>query len=386
MEGLLGNTQTLLGVVATLAILCLFVEIKKEDNGEKESDNFIFRLISSIGSDVLKNLSKFAGKIRKRADNKKIEVYERCGLLSKSLDKPVESYLIDLCKSKARNDLHQSLLKCLGKLESINRKILNYSQINNTIDSKDNKSNIIKYYNYRQEPQVISLLVFLVAMLFLLTDVFSVNNNWIIPFTWFYLLNIFAFSVMLWINHFSHCYNFTPALPKRNLWIKILCGLLNIVIPSSVFCLLLYLPFDKLSILLSIGCFVIIVLLTCVPMFNKYWQKHEYSKTIVLKHIVYFCISALYGVFLIYYLTANYPETTYITHIQFFYNSSIVRYILFIVLLLDLILIPFYGGYLHMKIDEWIIIRRTKKNLSLYYKQLDDTVEELQDIIQDIIA
>lgn len=80
MEGFLGNSQTLLGTIATLAIVCLFVgKIDDKTNG-----NFIFHLITAIGNDVTENLSKFNRQLKERAESKKQEVYRRAGVDVKS--------------------------------------------------------------------------------------------------------------------------------------------------------------------------------------------------------------------------------------------------------------------------------------------------------------
>ena len=54
---------------------------------------------------------------------------------------------------------------------------------------------------------------------------------------------------------------------------------------------------------------------------------------------------------LMHFLVNNYQETTYITHLQMFYNPHNVRCFLFVLLLLDLIFVLFYGGYFHMKMN-----------------------------------
>ena len=95
-------------------------------------------------------------------------------------------------------------------------------------------------------------------------------------------------------------------------------------------------------------------------------------------------MAAIVGVLIVSLMEAFYPHTEFDDNIQFFREPLYIRYVLFSVLLLDLILVPLYGGYLHMKIDEWRAVRRVNKCVSLYDRQLESAVDELYDVINEI--
>ena len=382
MESLLGNTQTLLGTICTLAILCLFAEIK---NGETSSanGNFVFQLIAAIASDVNKNLRKFVLKIKARAEVRKNEVYDRFNL-KRTETESVEGILAKKCIEVGKSELYQQFLQVLTKINVVRNKILVASEINPQFDEPIQQKFIV-YYNKRQEPQLIALMVFLTSILFLLVDIFQFDNSIIVPFTWFFILNIFAFSCKVWINHFSHTYTDDLRDTTRHLMVNVLCGMVGIFITTAGFSLILYLPFEVLSVILAILTQFTGVFIACSLMYRSYWSTHEYSRTIVLKHMVYFFVSALMGVLMLLAAKSYWCQPDFLLHVHFFCNPLFVRWLLYMVLILDLILIPLYGGYVHMKIDEWKTVRKIKKKVSQYDNQLDEAIEELSSVITDII-
>lgn len=382
MESLLGNTQTLLGTICTLAILCLFAEIKN-DEASSANGNFVFQLIAAIASDVNKNLRKFVLKIKARAEVRKNEVYERFNL-KRTESESVESILAKKCIEIGKSELHQQFLKVLTKINIVRNKILVASEINPQLDEPSQQKFIV-YYNKRQEPQLMALMVFLTSILFLLIDVFQFDNSIIVPFTWFFILNMLAFSCTVWINHFSHTYTDDIRDSSRHLVVNMLCGLVGIFITTAGFSLILYLPFEVLSVILAILTQFTGVFIACSLMYRSYWSTHEYSRTIVLKHMVYFFVSAFVGTLMLFVAKSYWPQSDFLFHVQFFWNALFARCLLYMVLILDLILIPLYGGYVHMKIDEWKTVRIIKKKVSQYDNQLDEAIEELSSVITDII-
>lgn len=381
-ESFLGNTQTLLGTIATLAILCLFVEIRKDD-GADANGNFIFQLIAAIGSDVNQNLKKLANKISNKAQNKKVETYKRCGLDKSVIDANIESYLDSLCRKSNRNDLSQKLLSIYKKIDIVERKILDYSEVNILFNGQ-NQQKFIAYYNKRQEPRLMALMIFLSSMLFLFIDVFKVDVNHSVLFTWFFLFYMIAFSGLIWMNHFSHNYEEKNRDLTRKVCFYIVCGIVNVIIVSMGFVFTLYLPFGYLATILAFLFPISCTFVISTRMYHSYWQTHVYSRTIVLKHIIYITLAAIVGVLIVSLMEAFYPHTEFDDNIQFFREPLYIRYVLFSVLLLDLILVPLYGGYLHMKIDEWRAVRRVNKCVSLYDRQLESAVDELYDVINEI--
>lgn len=383
MECFLNNTQSLLAAIATLAILCLFVEMRGNEKFNPNG-NFIFQLIAAIGSDVNNNLSRFYNSIKSRAEDKKKEVYKRCGVVIRGEGQTEDRYLYSICEAKGRNDLKQKLLSVYKKIDETGRKILDYSGIKYQFDGK-NQPKFIDHYNIRQEPRLIALMVFLTSIIFLFLDIILFDFEYIVPFTWLFLFNVIAFSFMVWNNHFSHVYDNTIRKTKRRLGVKILCGILNLLVPMFCFSLLLYLPFDYLSLILSIVCPIVIIIVICTPMFRSYRHKHEYTRTIVLKHMVYFGLSALVGTCILHYMSSHYMEYAFQRHMHFFFNPLYVQWLLYSVLLLDLIFIPLYGGYIHMKVDEWRAVRRIKKRISQYDILLNDSVEEMYSVVYEIV-
>ena len=85
------------------------------------------------------------------------------------------------------------------------------------------------------------------------------------------------------------------------------------------------------------------------------------------------------------YMDSHYPYPAYMSHVVFFRTPLYARYFLYLVLLADLIFIPVYGGYLHMKIDEIKTVKRIKKRESLFIRQLDEAVDNLYDIVKEIM-
>lgn len=382
MESFLGNTQTLLGTICTLAILCLFAEIKNGDT-PNANGNFVFQLIAAIASDVNKNLRKFANKIKQRTEVRKNEIYERFNL-KRTESESVESLLTRRCLESKNLELNQKFLKALTKIDTIRRKILVVSEINPQLD-EPSQHKFITYCNKRQEPQLVALMVFLISLMFLVADIFQFDNSTIVPFTWFFMLNALAFSFAVWTNHFSHVYKDQVRDSHRSLFVNILGGLICISVPAMGFSLLLYLPFDILSILLAILAPFVCVLVVCLLMYKRYWNTHDYSRTIVLKHMVYFFVSALIGTIVSLNAEGWASEADFQRHVEFFRNPLYARWLLYVVLILDLILVPLYGGYVHMKIDEWMAVRRIKRKVSQYDSQLDEAAEELLSVVTDII-
>lgn len=378
MEGFLGNSQTLLGTIATLAIVCLFVgKIDDKTNG-----NFIFHLITAIGNDVTENLSKFNRQLKERAESKKQEVYRRAGVdvKSKAENLNEESYLFKLCNDDGSK--RQALTEKWKNIDIVTRKMLDLPELNKQIDGKA-QSNIV-LYNRREESLLMSLFVFLSSMIILFIDSIPIALEYSVPFTWFFMFYLTSFSVMVWLNQFSHKYENRFKVKPRHLWLNIFCGILNAVIPTVAFVILLYLPFEGLSIVLAILSCILIILFSCIPMFDRYWQVHNYSRTVVLKHIIYFIISAAIGTIVVMVMKANYPYPFFLEHLDFFFDLSVLRGVIFTVLLLDLLFVPLYGGYLHMKINEFRILRKEKRHISTYDKELDKSIEELYTMICEL--
>ena len=119
-------------------------------------------------------------------------------------------------------------------------------------------------------------------------------------------------------------------------------------------------------------------------MYFRYWNNHDYTRTIVLKHMVYFFVAAVIGVLITLWMERLFVHDEFNKHIVFFTEPLYVRYALYSVFLLNLIIIPLYGGYLHMKIDEWIAVSRVNKRVAQYDKQLEGAIEELHDVINEI--
>lgn len=383
MSELLGNTQTLVGTISTLAILCLFVEIR---SGEKENanGNFVFQLITAIGSDVDRSLRKFANTIKRKTEDKIIEIYKRCGIIKPESMPSVESYLTKKCLENNNKELLLKFLQSYKKVDAVGRKILTYSEVNSLLNGK-NKQQFISQYNNRQEPQLIALMVFLTSILFLLLDAFNFNCLFSVPFTWFFVFNLIAFSFMIWLNHFSHCYEDKKRDTNRHLVVYVLCGIISLILPPITFALSLYLPFKWMPLLAATSCPIVIVLISCVPMFYSYWKYHGYSRTIVLKHLLYFIMSSFIGVGVLFIMGLLYPEPFFNSHLYYFTQPAYARWSLLIILLLNLIFIPLYGGYLHMKIDEWKTVKRINRVISQYTKQLDNAVDELYEIVSEIM-
>lgn len=372
MNDLLEGSQTLLGVIATLAIVCLFIH---------DGNNFIFGIITSIGNDVYQNIMKVAAKINDETYKKMSDVYNKSGLSNAALtSNSVVSYIRDKYKNNDTNA--QRLLSQITKIDMINRQILNVSKLH--ITSMDNYTGVfIDNYKKREEAQMMSLMVFVSSIVILLLDILRLDYSLAVPFTWFFILNLLAFSIMMWQNHFSHDYNEKMNSDERRLWTDISCGMASVIVPNFIFVLFLYLPFNYLSILLSISCYVVISIVLSLFMMGVYWKCHHYSKTIVLKHVVYFIISAIFGVGLVWFMTKYYTHSNIAANIEFFHNPYYVRCSLFVILLLDLIIIPIYGGFLHFKVDEFMAIKRVKKETKHYIDKLDIAMDELYDIISD---
>ena len=383
MIDLLGNTQTLLGTIATLAILCLFV-VTGEGNKSGSNGNFIFQLISAIGSDVDLNLQRISNNSRSRAAEKKAEIYNRCGLTKSDSSTSIESHLFTLCLKNNRTDLKQKLSTSYQKIDTVSRKILDNSEMNSLVGEKE--LHFTSCFKLRQEPHLIALMVFLVSMLFLLLDVLSIPGNFIVPFTWFFMLDVIVFSVVVWFNHFSHTYEDAVRNKTRDLLSHVLCGMASLLIPAVGFAVLLYLPFHALSVVFAIFFYLAVVFFSCAPMFRRYRKNHDYSRTIILKHIVYFVLSATMGAFFLVYVESVSPHPAFSSNVEFFREPVYARWLLYIVLLCDLIFIPVYGGYLHMKIDEWRIVKLIKKSESRLITQLDEAMENLYDVIKEILS
>ena len=379
---MLGNTQTFLGTIATLAILCLFAEMRKAESGGANS-NFIFQLIAAIGSDVIQNLKKLSTSVSNRAKEKITEIYKICDVEKNNVGSATESYLFSLCYKKDNNNLAQKLSLVYKKIDMVSRRILDYAELNKLFDGQNQKS-FVTYYSNRQESQLMALMVFLSSMLFLFIDIFDVSYRLTVPFTWLFLFYFVAFSLLVWKNHFSHSYEekIIEVVSKR--WIYVLCGLACLFLPSLCFTVALYLPFGSLTLFVAIIIAIIVAIVPSNVMYFRYWNTHDYTRTIVLKHLVYFCVAAIIGVWITLWMESSFAHDEFEKHITFFTEPLYVRYVLYSVLLLNLIIIPLYGGYLHMKIDEWIAVSRVKNRVAQYDKQLEGAIEELHDVINEI--
>lgn len=291
-----------------------------------------------------------------------------------------EKYLLNLCKKDSAK--RRNLIEKWKNIDIVSRKMLDLPEISKQVDRK-NQSNFV-LYNMREESYLMSLFVFLVSILLLLIDAIPVKLHIAVPFTWFFLFDVVAFSILVWVNQFSHNYNNVVETNRRHLGLNILCGLISLILAPTLCVILLFLPFGSLSIVLAILAGCLITMFTCMPMFDKYWQVHRYPRTIALKHVFYFVISAIIGTAVVVFMEAYYPYPVFLKNLEFFYIPEVLRGFLFSVLLLDLLFVPLYGGYMHMKIDEFRIIRQVKKRISLYDKNLDEAVEELYSVICDL--
>lgn len=125
---LLGNTQTLLGVLVTLIVLCLF----------NDESNFLLKLIRNMTADYAKNLQEKVADIRKQIQKQKDEMEKELGVIVSN-----RIFWVKLAKSKG-DDLYERMLNnnkeeqniLGGMLDNLNEPLSRFSKTDGDLQLK----------------------------------------------------------------------------------------------------------------------------------------------------------------------------------------------------------------------------------------------------------
>lgn len=370
----LSSYQTFFGVVITLAIVCLFA-------GKENGSSFISQIVNVIGDDLLENINRKSQSIKEEVSKKRAEIYSKYNLSDKVGNKPPMIYLYETCGENT--EIKKELADTDIEVETINREILAY--VDTADDFGQNGREHIKTFSSKRfEPQFMAFFVLLVSIVVLLLTVLPISFKFVIPFVLFFTFYQLVFSFVVWLNYFKHKPHQDNYYKGRKIGLHLLSGLIVLILPSFVFVLFMFLPFEGLSIISSVISFLLIVLLASLFMFNRRWHKHIHSRTIILTHIFYFGVASVFGYFVLMYFI-RFQNDYFLKHYDLLFQPNIVFGLQSILLVLNLIFVPLYGGYLHMKIDEWRSRRVLRKTIAEKNQRLSVALEKLEDIIVQII-
>ena len=364
MISLLGSTQTFLGVIATIAILCLFTTHKE--------GNFIALLLDNIRDNTIDTIQKYATSIKGKASNRKNELYKESGI--DFGDESPDSYINK--RVLKQNDF----AKIIEKLNMQTN--LAYSTAEQIEVLNEERRKIIEQdYSKRREAKSIALLVLLSSIFLLLLDSLNICYCYIIPFTYFFISYIMVFSFVIWVNHFTkRPIKEIESYTKRNLN-TILSIFFYLFFPFLFFVLLGVQKdgFDHI-VIFAVSIYLIFLIIIALNMHRRYWHYHNYPITNLLRHFIYFIIGSIYCTFLLhYFLRLN--NMAFVENTRWLYEPQHLRALIMSLLISNIVFIPLFGGYLYLIKGEYRIKKKYKRMEKLIDKNLDNVMERLHIVI-----
>lgn len=362
---LLQSAQTFLGVIATLAILCLF-------SSHKEG-NFISLLLGDIDNNTDINISKYANNIKEKVNNRKNKLYEENDL--KFDDESPESYL----NSRVLNQ--KKFASIIAEMGILTNKALETSE-NIKILNKDRKEQVKNDYSKRHETKLVALLVLLTSLFFLIMDILNICLEYAVPFTYFFISYLLVFSLVMWKNYFSNHQNQKIQDEKKKRVLSVLIRLCFIFSPLLLL-ILLFLQIPRYATMIAIIVYLVAVVVFAIRMFSRYRYFHNYPVAIVLRHFFYFICASILGTVLLVYLRGIGNET-FLINSSWLYSPFYARILLVTILIADIVFIPLFGGYLYLRKGEIKIKRKYRKSEKSIDKELDAIIEKLHLIICEV--
>ncbi len=364
MTSLLGSTQTFLGVIATIAILCLFTTHKE--------GNFIALLLDNIRDNTIDTIQKYATSIKEKASSRKSRLYKESGIDfgDESPDSYINKRVIKQKEfAKIIEDLNMQTNLAYSTAEQI--EVLN----------EERKKIIEQDYSKRREAKSIALLVFMSSIFLLLLDSLNLCNCYIIPFTYFFTSYIMVFSFVIWMNHFTkRPIKEIKSYKKSNLN-TILSIFFYLFFPFLFFVLLCVQKnsFDHI-VIFAVSIYIIFLIIISLNMHRRYWHYHNYPITNLLRHFIYFIIGGIYCTFLLYYFL-HFNSMAFVDNTQWLYDSQYVRALIMVVLIFNIVFIPLFGGCSYLIKGEYRIKKKYKRMEKFIDKNLDSVMERLHIVI-----
>lgn len=379
----LQNSQTFLGVLITLNILCIFAN-KDEDgaivpkgvNSKNINDsNFILRFIHQFKvkfEEELKQLENSIAEVRKEFESSK-DYTTLKRLLSKS----------DGLSSESLKKANSIDVRCSRTLADLNT-LVSYGYV---------KMNSIEASNEVNRAPLFTLLF---GLIFFVID--EICNRWqngiydnLIIFSVFFISLSSAYWIVLWIFLFCRRnYQTYTDLHKTRRWFEkinyIDGGVLKIIICITIFYLgILFIPIQEITYDLS---WIIILALAVVPIatvgaLREYYcrVKGNYSFMHTTGHLIAF---AVYSVALTYVFYKLNLEGLVFTESEIIIGN--IRFSIIVFSLLNGLLFPFMIPYLKLKyisFSEMSKLSNGRKNLEKLQKTLSS---DLGDICKEIVA
>lgn len=351
---LLDNSQTLIGVLSTLLVLCLFIG---------ESGNFIFMLLKDMKS-VFDNIIN--EKVTKLGQQ-----------IKQKIDKHENLSDLDFFEKVSQHDRAQDFLRTRMALGAIpgNAKV-KFNLI------KDNFSELSEKFISNKEFARLALLMFFFSLKILVIDALLPITDYSLSVVINILVLNIALSFGVWINLYTKlCKDFKPRTPfcptKLHYWIASI--LLIIVILT-----LIYSTYDSITknniIAISLYGFVLFGL-----MYKLFWKAPQvvdaylFSSEFIIKHSFWFILVSLF-------LPCCEETRIYDDIIPLQTEAAVLFIRIFIISLLfvNLLIIPLLTSFAYHRILKRRFNNNVKKSYGDFEYRLEQEDEKLNKLISQI--
>lgn len=391
---LLGNSQTFIGVLATLVVLYLY---SSESNG-----NFFVSFVKHLGDEAREVVSHHITALSDNVDNQFLNTDEEKneGLFwQKTLDPIIKSGDSGANEAKA---LKQKLLLIVVAAQKIPVSFSNKTTpLVNDVDKR--MGELAKAIEF----EFVAFYTFFFSLLMLCIDcIFKTIGDFCLYFLYSFTVSSFVFLLIIWVHLWrkttkiydpKNKYHYKKKTFKDHslFWMKIV----------GVFVLLPFLTIIWGSYLgnffVNLSC-IFLVYILCFSLggglhFSQIKNSHKYNRHFVLSHFIYLFIAALGIAFLctsfsVEEMTSNiwnFDSSKYIV-IEHCKNVEFLKGMIVLFIVLNGVVMPFVLSYARSKVIRWGIGRTIEKRnkealgeIRTYKKSYNETITQIKDFIRN---
>ena len=370
---LLGDAQTLLGVLVTLIVLCLF-------NNES---NFLLKLIRNMVADFAKNLQEKMTDIRK-------QIHEQRRLNEKELGAIVTNRAFWVKQAKAKgNDLYERLLENNKEEQNVLGEILN--NLNEPLANFDKTDEFLRL---KRENIFVSLFFLILLLGVMMMDACCISNA--VGSIFLSILTYIStyYSLSLWFRFFKDQER-KENYPKHNHNVMIVLGWLFFVVLFWLF-LLAYYRFGNRDVwLFSFAYFTSLVAVFSYNLMFNFRFCVRYNNQFVIKHAFYIMLLCAVITLLLWILRSIHCEDQECVAFSFLQNihynvdmlivdSKWAKRSFVLLATCNTFFIPLLLGYYYNHKKATGATRQMEINKQAILSQLQKNIAEYQEILKDI--
>lgn len=370
---LLGDSQTLVGVMVTLIVLCLF----------SNESNFLLKLICNMVADFTKNLQEKITEIKDQINKQKNKNDEEVGSIVMN-----RAYWVSQAKEKG-DDLYNRIIQNNKNEQDIISGILN--NLNEPLAKFDHTK---EYLMLKRENVFVSLFYLILLLSVMVMDACCISNGLGSLFLTLLTYVTSYFSIMLWYRFSVDKKEGTEYLNHNHIILTVLFGVFVTILLWLLF--LGFSKYDNISIwLISFLYYVVMTALFSYHLMHNFRYCVRYNNQFVIKHSFYIMVVCAVITFILYIISnmdCNADDNKlfpYIQNAQFniqmlVNDSKWTKRLFVLIAAMNTFFIPLLFGYYYNHKKAINATKQMEKNKNEIMNLLNKNFSEYQEILKDI--